>query len=99
MPKAAATSSRRAAPSARPAPNLFLPAAAIRMELLEGAGGGGVAVDGGGACSGVAARGEEDETEPTLPDSISRCRRLRSARSSAATWYGTSRTFSRDLLR
>src|SRR3977135_2291572 len=59
MPKAAATSKRKAAPSTRPVPNLFLPAAAIRMELLEGKRGGcGVVVDGGGGGARGAARGD-----------------------------------------
>src|ERR1700687_1658013 len=98
MPKAAATSRRKTAPRTRPVPNLFLLAAGTRMELLEGERGGcGVVVDGGGGGPGVATRGEEVETELTLPESISRCRRLRSARNSAATWERTSRSFSRHL--
>src|SRR5207247_9430272 len=65
-PNAAATSSRRMAPSTRPVPNLFLLAAAMRMELLEGARGGGVGVAAGvDACVGM--RAGEEGTGAILP--------------------------------
>jgi len=56
-----------------------------RMELLEGARGGSAGVTAGvDNCAGI--RVEEEVTGAALPESNSRCRRLRSARNSAATW-------------
>src|SRR5260370_7971964 len=42
--------------------------------------------------------GEDPVAATPRPESVSRCSRFRSARSSAATWYRTSRSFSNALF-
>src|SRR5438046_7263184 len=84
-PNEAATRRSRAIPKTKPVPNLFLLAAAISTELLDSVRGGSadrsVGID---TCVGM--RPEEEVTVELLPESISRWRRFRSARSSAETW-------------
>src|SRR6266852_5540373 len=54
--------------------------------------------EGAGVGAGAAGILVDDDVAATRPESISRCRRFRSARSSDATWYRKSRSFSSNLL-
>src|SRR5438094_3144648 len=69
-PNAAATSSRTTIPSRRAVPNLFLLAAAIRMELLEARGDSAGVTAGADDWAGM--RVEEDVTGAAFPESNSR---------------------------
>src|SRR5260370_42660462 len=76
MAKTAAARRRRAAARTRPVPNLFLLAAAIRTEVLEGVRGGSAGWAAGmDTCVGM--RPEVAGTEGALPGTNSRWRRLR----------------------
>src|SRR5260370_38836972 len=82
---------------ATPVPILFLLAAAIKTELLEGGrdGSAGLAA-GAGNCVGM--RAEEKVTGGLLPEPNSRRRRLRPARNAATTWSRRSRPSSTAWL-
>src|SRR5260370_36078560 len=85
MPKTAAARRRRAAASTRPVPNLFLLAAAIRTEVLEGVRGGSAGWAAGmDTCVGM--RPAVADTGGGRPEANSPWERLRAAANSSATW-------------